>query len=379
LSEEHKTTGGKTIRLMTQIAVVMVLAGIVALGWWMFSEDGNASRGKGAHKIGKATLVLVESVKFADDKVVLRAVGTGEAIKSASIHPAVSGEVIEVSFKAGERVKKGDVLVRLDSKHQRLAVDLAELAVKEAARQVKRLQRLAPSGAASVARLQTTETEYESARLRLEQARASLRDRTVYAPFDGVVGLTDIERGDRVSEQTMVTTLDDRSAILVDFNLPEEFATRLRVGEPVALRPWMRREVVLEGSVSALGSRIDPATRTLRIKAAISNTQDEIRPGTSFDVQIAFMGRQYATIPEVGVLWSRDGAYLWRVTDNKVEKVFVSIVRRDKGRILVDGPLSAGDTIVVEGVQGLRPAQKVRTEPFAATMSPSSAPARKGG
>jgi RND family efflux transporter MFP subunit len=364
---------------MTQIAVVMVLAGVVALGWWMFSADGNPSRGTGAHKIGKATLVLVESVKFADDKVVLRAVGTGEAIKSASIHPAVSGEVIEVSFKAGERVKKGDVLVRLDSKHQRLAVDLAELAVKEAARQVKRLQRLAPSGAASVVRLQTTETEYESARLRLEQARASLRDRTVYAPFDGVVGLTDIERGDRVSEQTMVTTLDDRSAILVDFNLPEEFATRLRVGEPVALRPWMRREVVLEGSVSALGSRIDPATRTLRIKAAISNTQDEIRPGTSFDVQIAFMGRQYATIPEVGVLWSRDGAYLWRVTDNKVEKVFVSIVRRDKGRILVDGPLSAGDTIVVEGVQGLRPAQKVRTEPFAATMSPSSAPARKGG
>jgi membrane fusion protein (multidrug efflux system) len=379
LSENHETTGRKTVRLMTQIAVVAVLAGVVALGWWMFAADGDASQGKGARKRGGATLVIVESVKFAEDKVVLRAVGTGEALKSASIHPSVSGEVIEVSFKAGERVKKGGVLVRLDSKHQRLAVGLAEVAVKEAARQVKRLQRLAPSGAASVARLQTTETEHESARLRLEQARASLRDRTVYAPFDGVVGLTDIERGDRVSELTMITTLDDRSAILVDFNLPEEFATRLRVGEPVALRPWTRREVVLEGSVSALGSRIDPSTRTLRIKAVIPNMEDAIRPGTSFDVQIAFTGRRYATIPEVGVLWSRGGAYLWRVTDNKAEKVFVSIVRRDKGRILVDGPLSAGDTIVVEGVQGLRPAQKVRTEPVAATISPSSAPVRKGG
>lgn len=379
MSDKHETADQKAVRLTTQIAVVAVLAGVVVLGWWMFAADGDASQGSGARKKDGATTVLVESVKFADDKVLLRAVGTGEALKSASIHPSVSGEVIEVSFKAGARVKKGDVLVRLDSKHQRLAVGLAEVAVKEAARQVKRLQRLAPSGAASVARLQTTETELESARLRLAQARASLRDRTVYAPFDGVVGLTDIERGDRVSEQTMIATLDDRSSILVDFNLPEEFAARLRAGDPVALRPWTRREVVLEGSVAALGSRIDPVTRTLRIKAAISNKEDAIRPGTSFDVQIAFMGGRYATIPEVAVLWSRDGAYLWRVTDNKAEKVFVSIVRRDKGRILVDGPLSADDTIIVEGVQGLRAAQKVRTEPFAATLSPSSAPARKGG
>jgi multidrug efflux pump subunit AcrA (membrane-fusion protein) len=147
----------------------------------------------------------------------------------------------------------------------------------------------------------------------------------------------------------------------------------------VALRPWTRREVVLAGAVAELGSRIDPVTRTLRIKAAIPNKGDAIRPGTSFDVQIAFTGGRYATIPEVAVLWSRDGAYLWRVTDNKAEKVFVSIVRRDKGRILVDGPLSAGDTIVVEGVQGLRAAQKLRTKPFAATVSPTPSPTSKGG
>ncbi len=379
MSEKHEAAGRETVRLTTQMAVIAALAGVVALGWWMFVTDGDASPGNGARKRAGATLVLVESIKFAEDKVVLRAVGTGEALKSASIHPSVSGEVIEVSFKAGERVKRGDVLVRLDSKHQRLAVGLAEVAVKEAARQVKRLQRLAPSGAASVARLQTTETEHESARLRLAQARASLRDRTVYAPFDGVVGLTDIERGDRVSEQTMIATLDDRSSILVDFNLPEEFAFRLRSGDPVALRPWTRREVVLAGAVAELGSRIDPVTRTLRIKAAIPNKGDAIRPGTSFDVQIAFTGGRYATIPEVAVLWSRDGAYSWRVTASTAEKVFVSIVRRDKGRILVDGPLGAGDTIVVEGVQGLRAAQKLRTEPFAATVSPTPSPMSKGG
>jgi len=351
------------MRLSVQISIVVALAGLLAGGWWLLDDNGNATAGKSPRKTS-ATLVLTETVKFAEDRLLIRAIGTGEALKSASIHPSVAGEVVEVAFVAGQRVKRGDVLVRLDSKHQRLAVQLADVALKEAARQVKRLERLAPSGAASVARLQTAQTEYASARLRLDQARASLSDRTVYAPFDGVIGLTDIERGDRVSDQTLIATLDDRSSILVDFNLPEEFAVRLAVGDPIAMAAWTDRETELQGKVHSLGSRIDPVTRTLRVKAVIPNPDDRVRPGTSFDVRLTFKGGRYATIPEVAVLWSRDGAYLWRVTDNKAEKVFVGIVRRDKGRILVDGPLKVGETIVVEGVQGLRPSQPVTTESF---------------
>ena len=378
MSDRQETQDRKTVSLTAQIFFVGVLASVVAFAWWMFADNGDTSQGESAYKHGGVTRVLVERIKFAGDKRLLRAIGTGEALKSASIYPSVSGEVIEVSFKPGQRVKKGEVLVRLDSKHQRLAVSLAEVVLKEAGRQVKRLQYLAPSGAASIARLQTAETEHESARLRLAQARASLGERTVYAPFDGVVGLTDIERGDRVSEQTMIATLDDRSSILVDFNLPEEYAVKLRIGDLVVIRPWTRREVRLEGSVAVLGSRINPVTRTLRIKAIIPNLEDTVRPGTSFDVQVAFRGRRYPTIPEIAVLWSRDGAYLWRVTNGKTEKVFVSIVRRDKGRVLVDGPLKAGDTIVVEGVQGLRARQNVRSEPFAEIMPYFPTRMRKG-
>ena len=277
------------------------------------------------------------------------------------MHPSVAGEVVEVAFVAGQRVKKGDVLVRLDAKHQRLAVKLADVALREAARQLKRLERLAPSGAATMARLQTAQTEHASARLRLDQARASLSDRTIYAPFDGVIGLTDIERGPCL-RSTLIATLDDRSSILVDFKLPEEFAVRLAVGDPIAMAAFGSQYDV-QGKVHSLDSRIDPVTRTLRVKALIANLDDRIRLARRSTY--GFLSKDdYATIPEVAVLWSRDGAYLWRVTNKKAEKVFVAIVRRDKGRILVDGPLKAGETIVVEGVQSLRPAQPVRTEPF---------------
>ena len=135
---------------------------------------------------------------------------------------------------------------------------------------------------------------------------------------------------------------------------------RLAVGDPIAMAAWTDRDTTLQGRVHSLGSRIDPATRTLRVRAVIKNPDDRIRPGTSFDVQLSFKGRRYATIPEVAV-FGRDGA-ICGACSKKAEKVFVAIVRRDKGRILVDGPLKAGETIVVEGVQGA--AQPVRTEPF---------------
>ena len=354
------------MRLINQIIIVVVLAVAVSGGWWLSARDGDTSSNAKSRKGSGTTLVLVEQLKFAVEEATVRAVGTGEALRSVAIHPSVSGEVVEITFKAGQRVAKGAPLVRLDSEHQRLAVGLAEVALKEATRQMKRLERLTPSGAASVARLQTAQTDQASARLRLAQARAALRDRTIYAPFDGVIGMTDIEHGDRVSEQTTIATLDDRSSILVDFRLPEEYASRIALGDKIIVRPWTGRDTELSGNVAMLGTRIDAVTRTLRVKAAIPNSDDAIRPGTSFEVTMAFTGRSYASIAEVAVLWSRDGAYIWRATDGKAEKVFVKIVRRDRGRILVDGPLAAGDSIVIEGVQGLRPGQAIRTQPFAA-------------
>ena len=353
------------MKLRSQIAITTMLAALLAAGWfWLAGNDDAARSSETPRQRSFATLVLTEEIELARDTVVVRAIGTGEALKSASIHPAAAGEVVEVAFKAGQRVKKGMALLRLDDKHQRLAVRLAEVAVKEARRQFKRLETLAPSGAASRARLETMQAEFESAELRLGQAKAAIQDRTVYAPFDGVIGLTEIEKGDRVTEETLIATLDVRSHILVDFNLPEEYAGRIGVGDPVSLRPWTMPDREMQGTVSELSSRIDPVSRSLRVKARIANADDAIRPGTSFEVGLAFKGRSYPMVREVAVLWSRDGAYVWRVGEGTIEKVFVKIVRRDKGRILVDGPLAAGDSIVVEGVQGLRDGQAVKAAPF---------------
>lgn len=348
-----------------QIAIVVLLAVALAAGWWWVAGALRESDA-GAQLVQRsgATPVIVETIDLVKDRITVRAVGTGRAIRSAAIHPPVAGEVVEVAFRAEQRVVEGQPLLKLDDKHQRLAVRLAEIDVKEAAREVARLEQLAPRGHVAQAHLQTAHASLESAEVRLAQARAALQDRTVYAPFDGIVGLTDLDKGDRVTEGTLVTTLDDRSFILVEFNLPEIHAGRIRVGDEISVRPWSLPGLNVTGIITATGSRIDRTMRTLRVQAKIPNPDDAIRPGSSFEVQLDYTGQAYPSVHEVAVLWSRDGAYLWRVVGDKAERVFVKLVRRERGRVLVDGPLQAGDRIVVEGVQGLRLGQRVRPVPY---------------
>ncbi len=368
------------MRMRTQLSIIVVLAGALVAGWlWFPGWEGPAQSGRKADRRSSETLVLVEALDLAEDRVVVNTIGTGEAFRSASLHPTVAGEVVEILFEAEQRVEQGTPLVRLDDKHERLAVRLAQVAEKEARRQVKRLKKLVPSGAVSVVRLETAEAELESASLRRAQAKAELDDKTLFAPFDGVIGLSQVDKGDRVTDATMIATLDDRSSLLVVFDLSEEYTSRIGLGDPIVVRPLATADRDLRGAVHAIDSRIDPVTRSLRVEARIPNPAGAIRPGTSYEVQLIFTGRSYPSVREVAVLWSRDGAYVWRVVEGRAQKVFVKVIRRNHGRVLVDGPLRAGDLIVVEGVQGLRDQQLVEPAPYGKGQAGAAATSGTGG
>jgi RND family efflux transporter MFP subunit len=354
----------QNMSLRLQFLIVTVLAVFMAAGWWSYDSWGGSGDVAKKKRRSGATLVLVEDVRLTHDRITLRLVGTGKAVRSAALHPAVSGEVTAIKFKAEQRVRKGQALIHLDDKHQRLKVRLAEVAVTETSRQWQRMQKLAPSGHAAASRLDSAQAAVDTARLKLEQAKAELQDRTIFAPFSGIVGMTELDLGDRVTDDTMAVTLDDRSEIIVEFNIPESHAGKIVIGDAVAVKPWSHPEQLIAGAITAMASRMDRVTRTLPVQAKIANAKDQLRPGGSFEVQIDFTGKAYPLVREVAVLWSRDGAYLWRIRDGKADKVFVKMVRRDRGRVLVDGPLAVGDLVVVEGVQGLRLGQKVKTAPF---------------
>lgn len=153
---------------------------------------------------------------------------------------------------------------------------------------------------------------------------------------------------------TPVTTLDDRSALRVRFSVPERFLDSLSVGQTVRLGPGLSRDQSVTGEIIDIGSRIDPATRSVEVRALVDNSADRLRPGMSFSVSIELLGETYALVPEIAVQWGGDGPFVWVIRDGVAARVSVAIIQRDEGYTMIDGPLEDGEPVVVEGIQRMR-------------------------
>ena len=309
-----------------------------------------------------APRIVVETVEFANQRTRVEAVGTSRAIRSITIYPAVSDEVVAVHFKPGQYVNQGDLLLELDQRDERLAVELAEVRLKEAERLFQRYRDSVESGATLPTTLDAASAELDSARITLDRAQIDLADHNITAPFSGHVGITDIDPGDRVQVTTPVTTLDDRALLLVSFDVPELLIGSLRVGDEMTLTTWNANSTLAQGQIIDIDSRVDPQTRTFITRAKVSNGDDSMRPGMSFRVTLDLAGDSYPVLPEISLQWGAEGSYIWSVVDGRATRIGVDIVQRQKGRVLVNSSLQPGDLVVTEGVQRLREGVQVTTQ-----------------
>lgn len=348
---------------LRQIIGVLVVAAVAAAGWYLMfrpeAGDGQQAAAPGRGPGGGAAPVVTEPVAMAAAGQTLRAIGTAEAVRSITLFPSVSGEVAIVLFSAGQAVEAGEPLLALDDDEEQLAVELARIQVEEQERVVARNDQLAPSGAVPASVAQTARAQLAEARNRLAGAELALERRTLLAPFGGVMGLTEIDEGDRVSPSTPIATLDDRSSLLVTFEVPERYAAQVTLGQPVAATTPALPDTAYDGEISALDSRLDPETRTLVVQATIPNAGDRLRAGLSFAVELDFPTTSHPAVSEMAVQWSREGAFVWRISDERAERVPVALIERREGRVLVDGALAEGDRVVVEGTQRMRDGRQV--------------------
>ncbi len=326
------------------VAAVVTLSGCSA----------DEPQGGGPSAAARSVPVIVEPLRFEHARTRVEAVGTSRAILSAELYPVTSGEVIAVDFEPGQAVQAGDILIELDQREEELAVQAARLRLEDAERLYDRYTRSADSGAVLPTTLDAARTAAATARVELERALIALDDRTIEAVFDGYVGATEVDPGDRISPDMLITTLDDRSALLVSFDIPEAFIGELNVGDSVRLETWSTSIPAVMGEIVDIGSRVDPGNRTFVARARVNNADDRLRPGMSFKVNVDVRGELYAVISETGVQWGTGGAYVWSIVGGNANRIPVQVIQRREGRVLVDGDLAGGDIIVVEGTQRMR-------------------------
>lgn len=361
----------RELALWKQLLIVALLCGAGYAAWDQraqienftgvsFGQETPAQRA--SRRVADALPVIVEAVSMQQAVDRVQAIGDGRARRSITIYPEVSGIVSEVNFKSGDSFKEGEVILKLDDIREQIAVKIAEAKRDEARRTLDRYEQLIERRAMAEATVDTARTALKTAELELEQAKEALAERTLRAPFDGVVGIPQVEQGDRVTDATPITTIDDRSVIEVEFEVPEIYLKRISIGHRITALTAAFRERRFEGRITEINSRVDPQNRAVRLRAALENPDDVLRSGMSFTVNLVLEGGKHPSVAELALLYDRDGAYVWTARDGEAQKVDVSVVKRAEGRVLVDGDLAPGELVVVEGTQRLRPGRPVSFE-----------------
>ncbi|WP_206455278.1 efflux RND transporter periplasmic adaptor subunit [Aurantimonas marina] len=356
---------------------------------WLAPEAANPEVGtraerpgggrQGAGRDSSATPVVAGAVTTGVTRTRMRAIGTGDAARSIVVYPDnTTGIVAEIGIGSGEKVEDGDVLVRLERASEEIAVERARIALDAAEDKVTRFERLRKSNTLSAVEVDTIIRERETAKLDLRTAEIALGKRDIRAPIAGRVGIVSVDKGDLVGSQTVIATVDDREQLKVIFYTPESFVQELKVGTPVQAESTARPDKTYQGHISAIDSRLDETSRTLRTEATIDNSDDALRPGMSFTVTLSLEGETFLSLDPIAVVWERAGPIVWKIVDGKASKAPVQIVERNIDRVLVTSDaLEVGDLIVVEGLQSVRAGGSVEIQ---ATGGPerSGAPASPG-
>ena len=340
---------GANRRLAT--AAIAVVLGITGCG-----DDRSADQSSnrfGAQSAGAP--VVTAPVLLTDLNERLTSVGTARALKSVVIYAENSGRVTAVNIKADSLVAEAQTLLQLDDRDERLAVELATVQLADAERLVRRYITVNTQDMnIPESQLDDARAAVDAARIALAQAQVALDRRQIRAPFRGKVGITEVDVGDRIDTSTMVTTIDDRSVLLVNFSVPEAYVERVTRGTPVAVRLWDAADIAVQGEITAVDSRIDINSRSFIARAAIDNTEDQFRPGMAFEISVDASRGQYLSVPDVAVQWGADGAYVWIVDEGHAVRREIRLVKRFAGSILVEGELTEGESVVIEGVQAVR-------------------------
>ena len=347
--------------LVTPISIAVA---VLSAAWALYATQhrpaaGAVSSGAGMRSNAPAfvSLAAVRSERISQK---LEALGNARANESVDVTSKSSNIVTAVRFRDGEKVNRGQVLVQLDDAQARADVAAADAALTESQAQFNRSRELLNTQALSKSQFDQLEATLKANRARLAAANARLEDTVIRAPFSGHVGLRRVSVGSLINPGTVITTLDDTSVIKLDFAVPENFLASLRRGLAVRATAPAFPGRNFTGTVSSIDSRVDVSTRSVTVRALLSNEDGALKPGMFLNVSLANDDREALVIPEEALTPEAERQYVFVVDGNKAQRREVQIGMRRPGFVEVVSGVNAGEKVVIEGTQKVRDGGAVR-------------------
>jgi membrane fusion protein (multidrug efflux system) len=296
---------------------------------------------------------------------VLSAIGSVSAVQGAIIAAELGGVVSEIKFENGGVAKKGDVIMKLDASQEEALLRSAEAEAELARTDLERTQGLASQKVVSKSELDAAESKFRRLTAIVDQMRSNIRKKTLVAPFDGHVGIRQVNVGQMINAGQQVVALTSLDPVYVDFALPQQHLAQLSQGLEVRVTTDALPGRVFPGKLTAVNSMVDTVTRNVSVQATLENADHVLRPGMFAKAEVVLPEKSSAlVIPGSAVSYAPYGDSVFVIEKKKDEKTgketqvirqqFVRIGEARGDFVSVTEGLKAGETVVGTGVFKLR-------------------------
>ena len=369
---------------------ILIVPAMLAPIWHLFHSQRPDTKLLGRPPAPAASVVVVTAERR-DVPIELKGIGIVQAYNTVTVKPRISGQIMQVVFTEGQQVHQGDVLARIDSRfllaqlHQAQATrakDEAQLA--NAKRDLVRLtdvsvkgfvpQQLVDGQRAQVATLEAAAKADEAA---IENTQVQLDYATVTAPIDGMTGIRMVDVGNVISPSDPgIVVITQIKPIAVIFTLPADTLAAMALGQaggprPVEVFDRDDKTRLAAGRLALVDNQIDRTTNTVRLKAIFDNADNTLRPGQFVNAHLVKNVLRDATVVTKGVVqYNEQGPFAWLVRpDRTVEPRRIVVGPASGGQIVVEGGLSPGDQVVLDGQYNLHAGVPVELHARSATAS----------
>lgn len=354
------------------VAVIGISLASGAAWWYQHRSPAAATPGAGSPATtpqpggtaaGPAKPVLVEAARvevapLTDD---VQAVGSLRSRQGVMLRPEISGRIIRLNFRDGERVRQGQLLVQLDDQLPQAQVRQSQAELSIAQANHRRNQELLAQNFISQRTVDESAANLDVAQAKLALAQATAARLKIVAPFDGIAGIRNVNVGDYLKDGADIVNLEDIDTVYVDYRLPERFQTQVGKGQKALVEIDAVPGQKFEALIQAVDPLIDANGRSIGVRASIDNRQLLLRPGMFARVTTVFGVRERAkVIPEEAIVPQGGRQFVIKVLAGSEKEVLLSkrvevkVGIRRPGRVEITEGLEAGDTVVTAGQQRLQ-------------------------
>lgn len=348
----YNTSNAETGMKAVIITVVFLVIGAIA--WLVLFHGGGEAETvavmSAQSRMQVPQVVIVEPVKFVEIVDSIESIGTSHANESIILTTKVTDTVNLVHFEDGDIVEAGKILVEMTNQEESALLAEAQANLDDARRQLDRQQDLGQKGLTANSTIDEAVARADSAKARFNAITARMNDRLIRAPFSGLLGFREISPGTLLTPNTQITTLDDISVIKLDFSVPEVYLGTIKPGYRILARSDTWKDTEFEGVIDSIGSRIDPVTRAVTVRAVIDNQDGQLRPGMLMMVKIITDTRQALVIPESAFIQTGNETHVFLAGDDGfAHRQLIKIGSRRTGYVEVLEGLQEGDPVIIEG------------------------------